>query len=112
MKDTSNILSQFLHFKPFHSVIHYYVDLSCFLVSGSQITSPKVWWALNRRKRTTSLYALEVKYGGPHARDRFVGQCFKKLHQTRKTVGVEHLGFKDLFVPILEGENILGCLQA
>ena len=107
-----NAFSQFLQYKPFHSVIHYYVDLSCFLVSGPQTTSPKVWWALNRRKRTTSLYALEVKYGGPQARDRFIGQCFKKVQETRKTVGVEHLGFKDLFVPILDRERILGCLQA
>jgi AraC-like DNA-binding protein len=112
MKNALSSFSQFLQYKPFHSVIHYYVDLSCFLVSGPQITSPKVWWALNRRKRTTSLYALEVKYGGPQARDRFVKQCFKKIQETRKTVGVEHLEFKDLFVPILAGEKILGCLQA
>jgi AraC-like DNA-binding protein len=112
MQNMPNTFAQFLHYKPFHSVIHYYVDLSCFLVSGPQITSPKVWWALNRRKRTTSLYALEVKYGGPQARDRFVGQCFKKVQETHKTVSVEHLDFRDLFVPILSGEKILGCLQA
>ena len=56
--------SQFINYNPFHNIIHYYVDLSVFLItSGDDTLLPKIWWALNRRKRTTSLYSLEVQYG-------------------------------------------------
>ena len=89
------------------------MDLSTFLISsGNIILSPKDWWALNRRKRITSLYSLEVKYGGPHARDRFVGQCFREMRSKKKTVCGDRMGFKDFFVPILSKGRILGCLQA
>ncbi|HJT24829.1 MAG TPA: hypothetical protein VJ873_09645, partial [bacterium] len=105
--------SQFVNYNPFHNIIHYYVDLSTFLVtSGDDTGSPKVWWALNRRKRIASLYSLEVQYGGAHIRDRFVGQFFRKVQQTQKTVCGERLGFKDFFVPILSRGRIVGYLQA
>ncbi|HEY5037773.1 MAG TPA: AraC family transcriptional regulator, partial [bacterium] len=55
---------------------------------------------------------LEVQYGGPHVRDRFVGQCFKEVQKKKKTVCGERLGFKDLFVPILWKGRLLGYLQA
>ncbi len=105
--------SQFINYNPFHNIIHYYVDLSVFLItSGTDIVSPKVWWALNRRKRITSLYSLEVQYGGARVRDRFVGQTFRKVQQTKKTVCAERLGFNDFFVPVLSKGKLLGYLQA
>lgn len=106
-------LSEFLNYNPFHNIIHYYVDLSTFLItSGDETSLPKVWWALNRRKRVSSLYSLEVQYGGPQVRDRFVGQAFKQVQKTKKIVCVERLGFKDFFVPILSKGTLLGYLQA
>lgn len=105
--------SQFINYNPFHNIIHYYVDLSTFLItSGDETLLPKLWWALNRRKRLTSLYSLEVQYGGAHVRDRFVRQSFRKVQQTQKTVCGERLGFKDFFVPVLTKGKILGYLQA
>jgi len=105
--------SQFINYNPFHNIIHYYVDLSVFLItSGNNTLDPKVWWALNRRKRITSLYSLEVEYGGAQVRDRFVGQSFRKVQQTHQTVCSERLGFKDLFVPVLSKDRLLGYLQA
>ena len=42
--------SLFLNYNPFHNIIHYYVDLSTFLItSGDDTVSPKVWWAQNSR---------------------------------------------------------------
>jgi AraC-like DNA-binding protein len=105
--------SQFINYNPFHNIIHYYVDLSVFLItSGTDTIFPKVWWALNRRKRITSLYSLEVQYGGAHVRDRFVGQCFSEVQKKKKTVCGERLGFKDFFVPVLSRGKLLGFLQA
>src|SRR5579864_351335 len=105
--------SVFLNYNPFHNIIHYYVDLSTFLItSGDDTGSPKVWWALNRRKRVTSLYSLEVQYGGPHVRDKFVGQCFKQVQNKKQTVVGERMGFKDFFVPVLSQGNLMGYLQA
>jgi AraC-like DNA-binding protein len=105
--------SLFLGYNPFHNLIHYYVDLSVFLItSGNDTISPKVWWALNRRKRVMSLYFLEVQYGGPHVRDRFTDLGFKKAKETKKTVCAERLGFKDFFVPVLSKGKLLGFLQA
>ena len=106
-------LSEFLNYNPFHNIIHYYVDLSTFLItSGDETVLPKLWWALNRRKRVTSLYSLEVQYKGPQVRDRFVGQAFKQVQKTKKTVCAERLGFKDLFVPVLSKGTLMGYLQA
>ncbi len=105
--------AQFINYNPFHNIIHYYVDLSVFLItSGDDTLSPKVWWALNRRKRVTSLYSLEVQYGGPQVRDRFVLRSFKKVRETKKTVCGERLGFKDFFVPVLSKGRMIGYLQA
>jgi AraC-like DNA-binding protein len=106
-------LDLFRQYHPFHNIIHYYVDLSTFLItSGDDTVSPKVWWALNRRKRVTSLYSLEVQYGGPGARDRFTGQCFRKVRSSRSTLCAERLGFRDFFVPIPFHGRIQGYLQA
>src|SRR5208282_5236705 len=106
--------SLFLNYNPFHNIIHYYVDLSTFLVTihGTHPDSPRVWWALNRRKRVTSLYALEIQYGGLPERDRFVEQCFKEVQEKKKTICGERLGFKDLFVPVRSKKRILGYVQA
>lgn len=111
--DLPRSFSLFLNYNPLHNIIHYYVDLSCFIISGTDARSPKSWWALNRRKRVSSLYSLEVKYGGPQVRDRFVEECFKRTQRMKKTLCGERLGFRDLFIPI-EAKNgrLLGFLQA
>lgn len=107
------VFARFLNFNPFHNIIHYYVDLSVFLVtSGDETASPKLWWALNRRKRVVSLYSLEVQYGGAQVRDRFVGEAFRKVQKAKETVCTERLGFKDFFVPVLSKGRLLGYLQA
>ncbi len=106
---TSRALSFFRSFNPFHNIIHYYVDLSCFLLSP---TPPRDWWALNRRKRLTNLFSLEIKYRSTAVRDLFLQQCFKEMESTKKTVCGERLGFKDFFVPIVKNGKFLGSLQA
>jgi len=102
-------LALFRNYNPFHSIIHYYVDLSCFLVFK---TTPRNWWALNRRKRVTSFFGLEVKYRSTEVRDRVLSAGFSRSEKNHQTVVVERLGFKDFFVPILYSGKILGHLQA
>ena len=110
MKNPSpQALSIFRNYNPFHNIIHYYVDLSCFLLSP---TSPRDWWALNRRKRITNLFSLEVKYRSIAVRDIFLEQCFKEMESTQKTVCGERLGFKDFFVPVVKDGKIISSLQA
>ena len=106
---SSQALSVFRNYNPFHNIIHYYVDLSCFLLSP---TPPRDWWALNRRKRVTNLFSLEVKYRSIAVRDIFLERCFKEMESTQKTVCGERLGFKDLFVPIVKDGKIISSLQA
>ncbi len=106
---TSKSFSFFKNYNPLHNIIHYYVDLSCFLVSN---TTPLNWWALNRRKRMTSFYSLEVKYRSLEARDRFTAKCFMQAQSQKRTVCGERLGFMDFFVPVLNKGSILGFLQA
>ncbi|HUO58617.1 MAG TPA: helix-turn-helix domain-containing protein [bacterium] len=105
----SKAFSLFKNFQPFHNMIHYYVDLSCFLVFRGP---PKEWWALNRRKRVLNLHYLEVKYRSVEARDSFIGKGFAQSERTRKTVCVERYGFKDFFVPIVKDGEVLGHVQA
>ena len=65
MRSFPETFQRFLNYKPFHGIIHYYVDLSVFLItSGQETTAPRVWWSLNRRKGVSSLFALEVQYQG------------------------------------------------
>jgi AraC-like DNA-binding protein len=99
----------FRSFKPLHAIIHYYVDLSCFLVLGAR---QRDWWALNRRKRLSSLYALELQYSNVEARERAMDEAFERALRLRRTVRVERLGFVDLVVPIVQGRQVLGFLQA
>jgi AraC-like DNA-binding protein len=103
------ILRAFKSFKPFHSIIHYYVDLSCFLIPSPQAEG---WWALNRRKRPISFSEMEARYGSFSGRYRFVQDCFRRVKAEGRTVCGERFGFKDLFVPLLKKENLLGFLQA
>ncbi len=102
-------LQTFRGFKPFHSILHYYVDLTCFL-----IPSPKAleWWAINRRKRLVNFSDLDHKYNNYWKRYRFVAKCFREMRKTQKSVCGTRLGFQDLFVPIVKKGNILGFLQA
>ncbi len=101
--------SLFKNYSPLHNIIHYYVDLSCFLVSNSK---PLNWWALNRRKRITSFYSLEVKYRSLEDRDRFTADCFRQAQSQKRTFCGERLGFMDFFVPILKDGRVVGFLQA
>jgi AraC-like DNA-binding protein len=113
MRSFPETFHRFLNYKPFHGIIHYYVDLSVFLItSGQETTAPRVWWSLNRRKGVSSLFALEVRYQGSQIRDRYVQAHLQKAGKIRKTVLGERNGFKDLFVPILKKGKVLGFLQA
>jgi AraC-like DNA-binding protein len=103
------ILRAFKSFKPFHSIIHYYVDLSCFLIPSPRAQG---WWALNRRKRPISFSEVEAKYGSYGGRYRFIQDCFQRVKREGRTVCGERFGFRDLFVPVLKKENLLGYLQA
>src|SRR5690348_7335201 len=102
-------IALFKSFKPFHAIIHYYVDLSCFLILGE---STHDWWALNRRKRLSSLYSLEVQYRSVEARNSAMNEAFQRAIRTRKCVRVERLGFVDLLVPVCRGKSVLGFIQA
>ena len=103
------ILRAFKSFKPFHAIIHYYVDLSCFLIPSPQAQG---WWALNRRKRPVSFAEVEAKYGNSGARYRFIQDCFRRVKEGGKTIRGERFGFQDLFVPVLKKGELLGFLQA
>jgi AraC-like DNA-binding protein len=103
----SPAIDLFRHYKPFHCLVHYYVDVSCFLVS-----TDRDWWALNRRKRVKNLYTLEVKYQSHEARDRFLGKGFQQSEKTLRPAYVERFGFGDFFVPIVREGKLEGWLQA
>jgi AraC-like DNA-binding protein len=103
------VLRAFDSFKPFHSIIHYYVDLSCFLIPSADAHG---WWALNRRKRPVSFAEIETQYGDTRKRYRFIQDCFKKVQATQKTVLGEKFGMGDFFVPVLKRKKLLGYLQA
>jgi len=102
-------LQAFRGFKPFHSILHYYVDLTCFLIPSPNALE---WWALNRRKRLVNFSDLDHLYNDFWKRYRFVGKCFREMRQTKKSVCGTRLGFHDLFVPIVKKGSILGFLQA
>jgi AraC-like DNA-binding protein len=107
--ETLKILRAFESFKPFHSIIHYYVDLSCFLIPSAEAHG---WWALNRRKRPVSFAEIETKYGDTQSRYRFIQDCFKEVQKSRRTFLGEKFGFGDLFVPVLKKGELKGFLQA
>jgi AraC-like DNA-binding protein len=102
-------LQAFKGFKPFHSIIHYYVDLSCFLIPSP---SAHEWWALNRRKRLVNISDLDDRHGNFWKRYQFVEKCFRETRRTQKSVCGTRLGFQDLFIPIVKNKKILGFLQA
>lgn len=113
MSSVPRSFARFLHYNPFHNIIHYYVDLSTFLITSDADTfSPRIWWALNRRKGTSSFYSLEVQYRGPQSRDRYVFNGFQEVRRTKRTFLARRLGFHDLFVPILSKGKLVGYLQA
>ena len=85
------------------------MDLSCFLVLGSH---ERAWWALNRRKRMSSLYGLEIQYRSVDGRDRILDEAFDRALRTRRTVTMERFGFCDLLVPVVRGRLVLGFLEA
>jgi AraC-like DNA-binding protein len=103
------VLRAFESFKPFHSIIHYYVDLSCFLIPSPDAHG---WWALNRRKRPVSFAEIETQYGDARKRYRFLRDCFRKVKSGGQSVLGEKFGLGDLFVPILKKKKLLGYLQA
>ncbi|HVZ79367.1 MAG TPA: AraC family transcriptional regulator [bacterium] len=113
MRPFPETFHRFLHYKPFHGIIHYYVDLSVFLITSGQATgAPQVWWSLNRRKGVSNLFTLEVRYQGSRTRDRYTRAHLLKAGRAGRTVVGERNGFKDLFVPILKKGRVLGFLQA
>lgn len=108
LEDFPYFLRAFLGYHPLQSILHYYADLSTFLIPPS---IPGGWRVLNRRKRVMTLYELEVKYGKLDKREKFADRCFEQAREALQTVCGTHLGFKDLFVPIAERERFIGFLQ-
>ncbi len=113
MKKTAShpakVLEAFWSFKPFHTIIHNYVDVDCFLIGPAK---PRVWWTLNRRVRTSSLFELEKKYLSLRQREIFLESCFRRVRSQKKTLIGLHAGFRDMVVPVLGKRELLGFLMA
>jgi hypothetical protein len=101
----SPAIDLFRHYKPFHCLVHYYVDVSCFLVS-----TDRDWWALNRRKRVKNLYTLEsntrARGEGP-----ILGKGFQQSEKTLRPAYLERFGF-GISSSHREGRKLEGWLQA
>jgi AraC-like DNA-binding protein len=108
-KNPPTVFEAFNSFDPFHGIIHYYVDLNCFLIGPSL---PSLWRSLNRRIRTSSLFELEKKYGDLSAKGKYLDACVARSKKDGKSVCGSFLGFRDLLVPILKKEEVLGFLVA
>ncbi len=96
-------------FDPFHAIIHYYVDLNCFLIGPSL---PSSWRSLNRRIRPLSFFELEKKYSNLDAKGKYLEACVRRCKKEYRSVCGTYLGFRDLIVPILQKKKILGFLVA
>ena len=99
---TPMILEAFNSFDPFHGIIHYYVDLNCFLI-GPKL--PSEWRSLNRRIRTNSLFEMEKKYSRLTARGKYLEACVRQAKREGKSVCGTFLGFRDLIVPVFKNNN-------
>jgi len=107
--NAANVFEAFKSFDPFYGIIHYYVDLNCFLVGPSL---PSTWRSLNRRIRTSSFFELEKKYSNLAPKGKYLEACVNQSKKTLKTVCGSYLGFRDMVVPIFKKKKVLGFLIA
>ncbi|HEY5039258.1 MAG TPA: hypothetical protein VIJ93_09330, partial [bacterium] len=103
------IFEAFKSFDPFYAIIHYYVDLNCFMIGP---TLPSYWRSLNRRIRTLSLFEMEKKYSNLKAKGKYLEACVNQSKKERKSVCGSFLGFRDLIVPVFNKKEVLGFLVA
>jgi len=106
------ILEAFNSFDPFHRIIHYYVDLNCYLIGPSL---PCEWKSFNRRIRTNSLFEMEKKYSQSTARGKYLEACIQQAKRERKSVYGTFLGFRDMIVPVFKNpkkDEVWGFLVA
>ncbi len=104
-----SIFEAFKSFDPFHGIIHYYVDLNCFLIGPSL---PSHWRSLNRRIRTLSFFELEKKYSNLKAKGKYLEACVNQSKRERKSICGTFLGFRDMIVPVFKKKEVLGFLVA
>jgi AraC-like DNA-binding protein len=60
----------------------------------------------------SGVVAFEVEHGVEARRWAYNHRIFEQVRRTRGSVRAEHAGFHDLFVPVLEGEQLRGILVA
>jgi AraC-like DNA-binding protein len=96
-----------LQYDTFLSILKYYIDLNCFVVS---LTPIEYWVAVNYHYRLDSVFDLEKKYGYARNWNRIIQPGQMKKPEGEQNYLVENFGFFDACVPILEKGKWLGNL--
>ncbi len=93
----------------FLSILKYYVDLNCSVVS---FTPGRFWVPIHQHQRTATFFDLEKKYGLVRKLDEVNNPYFRSAYQEKRTVLGEYLdfGFYDLFVPVVREDRCLGMV--
>src|SRR5260370_42547365 len=112
MADRSNRFSPLENFfgqETFLSILNYYVDLNCFVIPAQPVPwfsdehhrYPTSWVNVHYHRRPVSVYDFEKKYKRTDEHRKAIDHYSRQAHKAQRTVYGEHLGFYDLYVPIL-----------
>lgn len=108
----------FLAEERFHSILHYYVDLNCFLIpvhtiplfSKDHHRYPEPWIVVHHHRRLLSIYDYEKKNARFTALNRSIAGYCRHAAREKKTICGDHMGFHDFYVPVVQQGECVAIL--
>ena len=97
-------------YESFLTVLRYYVDLNCFVISPSPEGPGSSWLAVHYHRRFQSLFDFEKKYGFKFNWDKLTDPAFERAHAKHQPLLLKSLGFYDIFMPIRRQGKRLGTI--
>lgn len=106
----SSSLGKLSEYESFLTILRYYVDLNCFVITPDPGDGGKGWMAVHYHRRTNSLFDFEKKYGFKFDWSKLTDPAFERSHPQGRPLLLESLGFFDIFTPIRFGKKRLGTV--
>lgn len=97
-------------YESFLTILRYYVDLNCFVISSDPNTGGKDWLAVHYHSRPASLFDFEKKYKFTFNWDKLTDRAYEKSVPAGEPLLLETFGFYDLFAPIRRKGKRLGTI--
>jgi AraC-like DNA-binding protein len=97
-------------YESFLTILRYYVDLNCFVISPDPGDGGSGWLAIHYNRRPNSLYEFEKKYRFQFHWEKLVDPAFERARAKGRPLLLESLGFYDIFTPIRRKGKRLGTV--